>query len=198
MLKIGLIADTHIRHEGEDLYPETYDALAGVDLILHAGDTYITHVYDRLERIAPVIACRGNGDMQMPDDPRLKLDQVVEVERLRIGLMHDLALPEAPPHRTLETIMERRLGGPVDVIVFGDTHVAHLSTFKDVLLVNPGSPTYPSNYDRQLGTVAILTIENGVPSAELIALSETARRFLPKVSGHRVPAGSQPDLYGRR
>ena len=179
-MKIGLIADTHIRHEGEDLFPATYDALARVDLILHAGDTYITAVYDRLERIAPVIACRGKGDMQMPDDPRLKYDQTLDADGVRIGLMHDLALPEAPPHRTLESIMQRRFGRPVDVIVFGDTHVAHLSTFKGVLLVNPGSPTYPSNYDHQLGTVGILNIENGAPRAELIALSEEARRFLPK------------------
>src|SRR3972149_5026030 len=79
-----------------------------------------------------------------------------------------------------ETTMRRRWGGPVDVIVFGDTHVAHLSHFKGVLLVNPGSPTFPSNYDRQHGTVGILTIENGLPRAELLPLSEHARRFLPK------------------
>jgi len=180
MVRIGLISDTHIRHEGEDLYPETYEALAGVDLILHAGDTYILTVYDRLERIAPIIAARGNGDMHLPDDPRLKYDQTFDAAGLRIGLMHDLALPEAPPVRTLETIMQRRFGGPVDVIVFGDTHVAHLSHFKGVLLVNPGSPTFPSNYDRQHGTVGILTIENGLPRAELLPLSEHARRFLPK------------------
>ena len=45
---------------------------------------------------------------------------------------------------------------------------------------HPGSPTFPSNYDRQRGTVGLLTIEDGVPRAELIPLSEGARRFLPK------------------
>ncbi len=178
-MRIGLISDTHIRHEDEDLFLEAYDALAGVDLILHAGDTYILAVYDRLERIAPVIAARGNGDMHLPDDPRLKYDQTFDAAGLRIGLMHDLALPEAPPVRTLETIMQRRFGRAVDLIVYGDTHVAHVSRFKGVLLVNPGSPTFPSNYDRQRGTVGILTIENGVPRAELLALSDEARRFLP-------------------
>ena len=186
-MKIGLISDTHIRDERQDLYPEAYRALDGVDLILHAGDIYDLCVLDRLQAIAPVVAARGNGDMSLPDDPRLKYDQTLDLAGLRFGLMHDLALPEAPPVRTLETIMERRFGRPVDVIVFGDTHVAHLSLFKGVLLVNPGSPTFPSNYDRQRGTVGLLTIEDGIPSAQLIALSDEARRFLPKApSASRV------------
>ena len=37
-MRIGLISDTHIPTAGRDLWPQVYDALRGVDLIMHAGD----------------------------------------------------------------------------------------------------------------------------------------------------------------
>lgn len=179
-IRIGLLSDTHVTNEREELYPQIYQAFAGVDMIMHAGDIYIIPVLDRLELLAPVFAARGNGDWGLPEDPRLQHSHIIEIGGLRIGLTHDLPLPEIPPERTLETIMQRRFGGPVDVIVFGDTHVAQLEVMKGVLLVNPGSPTLPSNYQKRLGTIGILEIEDGVPRAQLIPLSEDARRFLPR------------------
>ena len=52
---IGVISDTHglVR-------PQAIEALAGADLILHAGDIGNQEVLDTLNQIAPVIAVRGN------------------------------------------------------------------------------------------------------------------------------------------
>lgn len=179
IVRIGLISDTHIANSREELYPQVYQAFAGVDLILHAGDIYILPVLDRLAAIAPVLAARGNGDWALPEDPRLKHAHVAQLDGLRIGLTHDLLLPEMPPQFTLERFVERRFGGAVDVIVFGDTHVAQLEVMKGMLLVNPGSATLPSNYQKRLGTVGILEIVDGRPRAWLIPLNDEARRFLP-------------------
>jgi len=100
------------------------------------------------ERCAvPVLAVRGNGDdggggrPRCPEDPRLKPVQVAHADGLRIGMVHDATLPEWPPHRTLESIMEHHFSGRVDVLVHGDTHVAEIEEMRGVLLVNPGSPT---------------------------------------------------------
>ena len=57
MLRIGVISDTHGL-----LRPEAEQRLAGVDRIIHAGDIGRPEVIDRLRRIAPVIAIRGNVD----------------------------------------------------------------------------------------------------------------------------------------
>jgi hypothetical protein len=54
---IGLIADTHGL-----LRPETVAALAGSDLILHAGDIGAPAVLEALAAVAPVVAARGNND----------------------------------------------------------------------------------------------------------------------------------------
>jgi predicted phosphodiesterase len=54
---IGLISDTHGL-----LRPGVHDALAGVDLILHAGDVGSDDVLRELAIIAPVRAVHGNPD----------------------------------------------------------------------------------------------------------------------------------------
>lgn len=166
-VRIGLISDTHIPVARADLWPQIYDAFRGVDLIMHGGDLMIPDVIDWLEEVAPVMAVSGNGDYsgwqrsQAPADPRLSESKVLHVDGLRIGLVHDFQLPEAPPLRTVEGLMSHYFGGPVNVIVRGSTHAAEITTVKGVLIVNPGSPTFPNHQTTRLGTVGFLEIENG-------------------------------------
>ncbi len=169
-MRIGLISDTHIPSAGKELPPQVAKTFQGVDLILHAGDIHVLSVLDWLQAIAPVLAARGNGDRDLPADPRLKDTHVVEAEGLRIGLSHGLSLPEDPPWRPLSRIMEREFGGRVDVYVFGDTHVEAIETHDGVLMVNPGSPTLPHNLVGKLGTVGLLEIKDGIAEASIIQL----------------------------
>ncbi|MDE3096467.1 MAG: YfcE family phosphodiesterase [Chloroflexota bacterium] len=166
MTRIGLIGDTHYPEAGP-LWDEAYARLDGADLILHTGDLHVIDVLDWLEARcgAPVLGVRGNGDdggggrPACPEDPRLRPAHVLDVEGLRIGLVHDATLPEWPPHRTLETIMRHEFGGPVDVLVHGHTHVPEIEELRGVLLVNPGSPTFPRNMARSHGTIGFLDID---------------------------------------
>ncbi len=189
-MRIGLISDTHIPTAGPDLWPQVYDALRGVDLIMHAGDLHEPVVLDWLERLAPVMAVSGNGDYggwqrtEPPTDPRLRESRVLTLDgsqgegpstgsgqALRIGLVHDLPQPEAPPQRTLEGLMKHFFGGPVNVIVRGSTHAAEIMTVKGVLIVNPGSPTFPNHRSLRLGTVGYLDIEDGRVRASILQLT---------------------------
>lgn len=177
--RIGLIADTHYPEAGE-LWDEAYEALRGSDLILHAGDLHVTEVLDWLEQrcAAPVLAVRGNGDDGgggrpiCADDRRMKPVQTVLAGGVRLGMVHDATLPEWPPHRTLESIMEHHFGGRVDVLLHGDTHVPQVEEMRGVLLVNPGSPTFPRNLTRRPGTVGFLEIEGGAARAWVHQLGE--------------------------
>ena len=175
-MRIGLISDTHIPQAGQELWPQVYEAFAGVDLILHAGDLLLPEVIDWLERVAPVLAVSGNGDYlgwerrQPPQDPRLRESRVLAVNGLRIGLVHDFPLPEWPPLRTVEGLMGHYFGGPVDVIVRGSTHAADVTTAKVALIVNPGSPTFPNHQSLRLGTVGFLDIEDGRARPSILQL----------------------------
>ena len=179
MTLVGLIGDTHYPEAGP-LWDEAYDALRGTELILHAGDLHHLDILDWLEQRCgvPVLAVRGNGDdgsggrPVCPDDPRLKPVQTLDIDGVRIGMVHDATLPEWPPHRTLESIMEHYFGGRVDVFVHGDTHLPVVEEMRGVLLVNPGSPTFPRHLTRRLGTVGFLEISEGAPRAWIHQLGE--------------------------
>jgi predicted phosphodiesterase len=66
--------------------------------------------------------------------------------------------------------MDRRFNGPVDVVLFGDTHVAFVEFHHGVLLINPGSPAFPRNLIGCLGTVGVLDIIGGRIEANIIKL----------------------------
>lgn len=168
MMRIGLISDTHYPEAGP-LWDDAYERLRASDLILHAGDLHVVEVLDWLEERCgvPVLGVRGNGDdggggrPLCAADPRLKPAQLLDAGGLRIGMVHDATLPEWPPHRTLETIMQHEFGGPVEVFVHGHTHVPVVEELRGILLVNPGSPTYPRNMDRSRGTIGFLELDGG-------------------------------------
>jgi len=167
---IGLIADTHIPRDAKALPPQVKHAFRGVDLVLHAGDIYVPRVLDQLEKIAPVLAARGNGDQDFHEEHRVKESHVLNIDGFRLGLTHIIIYPELP-HYPLDRTMERHFGGRVDIAVFGDTHVALVESYMGVLLVNPGSPTVPNGLYK-LGTVGLLEIDGGKVEARIVQLSD--------------------------
>ncbi|GBD11744.1 hypothetical protein HRbin23_01421 [bacterium HR23] len=177
-MRIGLIADTHIPEAGDALPREVFQALRGVDLVLHAGDMHVIQVLDWLEGLAPVLAARGNGDVPqgplrpgVPDDPRVQPVHLLQIEGITLGLIHAFPLPEEVPWADWEGLMVRLLGRKVDVVVCGDTHIAGLFRRNGVLVANPGSPTLPNNLVGRLGTVGILEVERGKVRGEIIPLA---------------------------
>ncbi|MEW6299020.1 MAG: metallophosphoesterase family protein [Thermodesulfobacteriota bacterium] len=164
-MKIGLIADTHIPEAMPELPHQVRTIFTGVDLILHAGDLHCLDVLNWLEEIAPVLACRGNGDdgsggrPVVPEDPRLRDAVVTKGAGFTIGLVHDVLDPREFPHWPIARTMEVYFGRHTDLIVCGHTHVECVTRHNDVLVINPGSPTFPHNYSARPGTVAVLTLE---------------------------------------
>ena len=164
-MEIGLISDTHIPEAMPELPSQVRTVFAGMDLILHAGDLHCLDVLNWLEEIAPVLACRGNGDegsggrAVVPEDPRLRDAVVTKSAGFCIGLVHDVLDPNEFPSWPIERTMETYFGSHTDMIVCGHTHVEMIARYGDVLVINPGSPTFPHNYSAQPGTVAVLTLE---------------------------------------
>ena len=191
-MKIGLISDTHSAGSGRDLPGKLLTALNGVALILHAGDLECLGVLDYLESVAPVLAVRGYEDPVEPGDRLAHTTRVIEVEGAAIGLVHDIQWPGPRIVPNLDNPMEpgldfpsgsprdllaKKFGRPVDAVVFGDTHEEMVATFDGVLLVNPGSPTYPGRrHDRgALGTIGLMEVVNGVVAARLVDLETLGR-----------------------
>ena len=122
---IGLISDTHglVR-------PDVHDALAGVSLILHAGDVGGDDVLDELTQIAPVLAVRGNTDP--PGEPHLPdvIERTIGGVTIHVSHGHEVGSPT--PAALLEAYAAQ-------VIVYGHTHRQLITTVDARTVVNPGA-----------------------------------------------------------
>lgn len=151
---VGLISDTHglVR-------PEIFDALEGVELILHAGDVGGRPVLQQLAAIAPVRAVYGNTDP--PGEPGLaeSLDLALGGATVHVSHGHEVGGP------TPERLVARYTA---DVIVYGHTHKPLIERLDGRLVVNPGAAG-PRRFNLK-PSVARMTIDNGRAAVEILWL----------------------------
>ena len=152
--RIGLISDTHGL-----LRPEVHPALAGVELILHAGDVGGDEILDELELIAPVLAVYGNTDA--PGQPRLSesIERTIGGRSIHVSHGHEVGSPT--PARLLERYA-------ADIIVYGHTHQQHVARYNGRLVINPGAAG--ARRFKLEPSVGILTIADGAADVEIVEL----------------------------
>lgn len=148
---LGVISDTHglVR-------PQAIEALAGVDMILHAGDIGNAAVLDTLREIAPVVAVRGNNDKGEWAES-LPIWEVVEIGTVSIYMLHDLKEIDINP------------AGTFQVLISGHSHKPVIEERRDVLYVNPGSAG-PRRFKLPI-SLAHIKVDAGAVNAKLIELS---------------------------
>lgn len=140
---LGIISDTHLGSpDGAGLPDWVFEAFAGVDLILHAGDIESDALLLELEAIAPVEAVRGNCDFDLPTLP---VTRAIPVPGFGIILM---------AHRLDDAL--RCLMTGVRGIIHGHTHKAEFRANTSPWVLNPGSPTKPRGGGGP--SVALLTV----------------------------------------
>jgi len=157
-MKIGVVSDTHGFFDAR-----LAELLAGVDLILHAGDVGNLEVLDELERIAPVQAVKGNVDSQLAGLPLSLSLGIGETtwrgssrparpsDSVRIEMLHALPAPQtelenwAKLARTEKPAPRGRdafLGAfdqDTRVVIFGHSHLPCAVVLCGRLYFNPGS-----------------------------------------------------------
>lgn len=155
MLTIGLISDTHglVR-------PEVFDALAGVDLILHAGDVGPPEVLIELAAIAPVRAVWGNTDAPGRTDLVERIDEMFEQVRVVVTHGHEIGSPNPP--RLVSAYMH------ADVIVYGHTHQQLITRAARRMVINPGAAG--ARRFKLQPSVAKLFIDGRQSDAQIITL----------------------------
>lgn len=152
---IGLISDTHGL-----VHPGVHSVLAGVELILHAGDVG-EGVLAELRTIAPVKAVYGNTDP--PGDPELREALELEVGGISIHVSHGHEVGNPKPEKLINTYS-------ADVIVYGHTHRQLMTHVGNRLIINPGAAGARRFSLRP--SVAVLAISGGAASAKIIDLDD--------------------------
>ncbi len=152
---IGLISDTHGL-----LRASVHEALAGVDMILHAGDVGGSDILHELRMIAPVQAVFGNTDPV--DDPELSESFVAQAGGVAIRVVHGHGLGSPTPAKLVAAYTE-------PIIVYGHTHRQLIERLGDQLVINPGAAG--ARRFNLAPSVARLAIDNGKAKAVLIAIN---------------------------
>ncbi len=212
--RIGVVADTHCPEFLDRLPDRLFEALRGVDLIIHAGDVTSEETLTALASIAPVEAVRGDHD---PGTYGLPLSRDVIVEGRRIVVVHGnrsrwleepktllwtLSLGRYHPHADLPPALRRRFGGP-DAIVFGHTHRSHIETLDGTLMFNPGGvhqwnpqtaaqrlTQNPSWFEWSWLQVARHLRDFAAPSVGILDVSPTA--IVPRIIELETQSGQGP------
>jgi uncharacterized protein len=152
-MRVAVLSDTHAPRRWKRCPPAVAAALAGVDVILHAGDVCTAEVLDELTGWAPVYAVRGNNDgadvaaWGAPDTLE------IELSGLAIAMIHDSG---PAPGRGARL---RRTFPRADLVVFGHSHIPWNEVHDGQLAFNPGSPTDRRRQPR--GTMGELVIADG-------------------------------------
>ena len=132
---VAVISDTHLPRGTRALPDECVRLLAAADLVLHAGDFVSTGFLAELQGIGPPVeGIAGNMDEQALK-AALPKQRVVEVDGLRIGMVHD-----AGPRLGREGRLAVRFED-CEAVVYGHTHLPQAERFQHVWVLNPGSPT---------------------------------------------------------
>jgi hypothetical protein len=115
--------------------------------IIHAGDIGSPDIIAGLERIAPVVAIRGNVDTGRWADPYPET-LLITLGGCRIYMLHDI-----------KTLQLDAVASGVDLIVCGHSHRPRIETVGGVLQLNPGSAG-PRRFNLPI-TVATLDLTPG-------------------------------------
>ena len=148
---IGVISDTH-GHIPSGLT----SAFKDVDLIIHAGDIGEKTVLDKLSKIAPVAAVRGNMDYgkwtaPLPDTETIEIGQIV------LYVLHIAHQLDGDPAKT-----------GYKAVISGHTHRPDVYEKNGVTFINPGSASFPKI--GQPESAALIRIKEGRLDLKLIDL----------------------------
>jgi hypothetical protein len=148
---IGIISDTHGR-----ISESALNALAGSELIIHAGDIGEKDILEKLRSIAPVFPVKGNMD-KGAWTRAIPGSDTVSHGGVSLYVLHDISGIDLDP----------AVSG-FSAVIFGHTHKPFIERQNGVLFVNPGSATQPrSNHPP---SVALLKVTNGFLEARLVIL----------------------------
>ena len=183
MARIGVVSDTHGFFDAR-----LEELLAGVELILHAGDVDNQQVLDELVRIAPVQGVRGNVD---PPQLGLPLRALSRVGGVQVDILHQLPATQTELEKWANHARMEGLGPPrrdaflgsfepdTRVVVFGHSHAPCSVALAGKLFFNPGSAGKRRfSLPRSCG---LLEVSPGVVEATIFSLERYNGKLPEKV-----------------
>ncbi|KEG12991.1 vacuolar sorting protein [Trypanosoma grayi] len=139
MVLVLVVGDLHVPQRAAAV-PEAFTHMftpGRINMVLITGNVGCREMYDYFRTIAPDVYC-AKGEFDSWSHNNFKETHVIEVEELKIGLIHGHQIVPCGDKDSL-AIVQRKLD--VDVLVSGATHHCKTFEFDGHLFINPGSIT---------------------------------------------------------
>ena len=149
MKRVLVISDTHGRNDDIE---GVLAQVGHIDYMIHCGDLERGEEYVRSLVDCPVTLISGNNDYYLD----LPMEAEIEIEGIKIWITHGHYYYVG---MTIDYLREEGLKKGVDVVMFGHTHVPYFEKGDDLIILNPGSLTYPRQPGRK-PTFLIMEIDD--------------------------------------
>lgn len=159
-MKVAVVSDTHTRGSSRQIPPGAWPFLETADHILHAGDVCDPSLLDELKALAPLTVVMGNCDAFDVRDWGATDEATLDLGGVEIAMVHDSGARAGRRERLRKRFPSAR------VVVFGHSHLPVAEDDGDLLLLNPGSPTWPRR--APYPSIGLLWIEPGRIEGEIV------------------------------
>lgn len=138
-MKILIISDTH----GKDrTLEQLLKEIENLDCLIHLGDVEGSEEYIRQIAPCPVEMVAGNNDFFSD----LPFEKVIELENIRIFITHGHYYGVGRGVTELEKIAREK---GCEVAMYGHMHLPFLEKKDDMIILSPGSLSYPRQENRR-------------------------------------------------
>lgn len=138
-MKVLIVSDTHRHNENLRI---ALQKVGRIDMLIHCGDAEGTEELIRGMIDCPMCVVAGNNDFFT----RLPADACFELEGKKIMITH------GHYHHVsvgVERLVQDALSRGVDIVIYGHTHRPMMEIRNGIVVLNPGSISYPRQADRE-------------------------------------------------
>lgn len=137
-MKILIVSDTHRHNDNLKL---ALEKAGRIDMLIHCGDAEGTEEQIRELVDCPMCVVAGNNDFFS----RLQNDAFFELEGHKVLVTH------GHHHHVsvgIELLVQDALSRGADIVIYGHTHRPMMEIRNGIVVLNPGSISYPRQADR--------------------------------------------------
>jgi putative phosphoesterase len=148
-MKILIVSDTH--RQNKNLF-EVIKKVGPLDLLIHLGDAEGSEDIIAIEAKCPVEMIAGNNDFFS----ELEREKEISIGKYSVLLTHGHFYYVSVG---TENIKKEAISRRFDIVMFGHTHRPLLEIEDNIIVINPGSLSYPRQ-DGRAPTYAIMEIDD--------------------------------------
>ncbi|MBD5532487.1 MAG: metallophosphoesterase [Lachnospiraceae bacterium] len=156
-MRILIVSDTHRKNEN---FLEVVRREKPLDLLIHCGDVEGSEYVVSEAADCPAYIVMGNNDF-FSDLPR---EVVCDIGSYHVWITHGHNYYVSMGNETIKKVAKQR---GMDIVMYGHSHKPVVDMDDGVIALNPGSLSYPRQYDRKPSYILMELDENGKAHFEI-------------------------------